>query len=181
MSRRTILGAVAVVAVMAVAPAVLGGSDDCVVTLTATVDSFAEWSDATPTIAAGDWTGSADGTTISQVGEFLTVTKVLTLYANADVTITAAGTDNSGIATNGTDTLVTSYKITGDVVTPDGDYKGAGTGAGQFFNVGNTYAVTHVLGDGSYTINLGAKLESASDRAQDAGDYTCSITLTATW
>jgi hypothetical protein len=157
------------------------GTSDATVGMTATVDSFAEWADASPSIVAGDWTGSVDGTTISKVGEYLTVTKGLTLYANANVTLTATAVSNSGVATLGSDNLTTSYKITGDVGTPDVAYKAAGTGGGQFFNAGNTYAVTHVPGDGSYAISLGVKLESAANRAQDAGNYTCSIKLTATW
>ncbi len=175
--------AAAVLALLALAGPAWAGTDDAVVTLTGTVDSFAEWADATPTIAPGDFTGSAGGTTINEVGEYLTATEAMTLYANANVTLTAAGTANSGIATepNDSDTLTTSYMITGDVGTPDVAYKLAGSGAGQFFNAGNTYTVTHVPNDGSYAINLGVKLESAVNRSQDAGDYTCSLTITATW
>lgn len=156
-------------------------TDDCVVSVTATVDPFAEWSDATPAIAASDFTGSVDGTTISQVNEVLETTKALTLYANASVTITAAGTANGGIATNSTETLTTKYKITGDVTVPDAAWETAGSGAGQFFDAANSYTVTHVSGDGAYAINLGVRLESPAGRAPDGGDYTCSITLTATW
>jgi hypothetical protein len=181
MVRRTMIGLVVAVAMFVAAPAALASTNDAVVSMTATVDSFGAWSDATPTIASGDWTGSVNGTTISQVGEDLTVTKALTLYANTNVTLSAAGTANSGIATNGSDTLTTSYKITGDVGTPDAAWKAAGSGAGEFFNAGNTYSVTHVSGDGSYAINLLVQLESANARAQDAGNYTCSLTLTATW
>lgn len=158
------------------------GTHDAVVTLTAHVEQFAEWADTTPDLVAGDFTGSGDGTTINHVGEFVTATKVMTLYANEDVTITAAATTNGGIATEPTnsDTLTTSYKITGDVAG-SADYLLAGAGVGQFFNGGNTYVVTHVPNDGAYTINLGVKLETDTDRAHDAGDYTCQITLTATW
>ena len=171
---------VAVVALFA-AQVAWAGSDAAAVGITATVDSFAEWSEASPTIASGDWTGSADGTTISQAAEYLTVTKALTLYANATVTLTAAGTTNSGIATNGTETLTTSYQIQGDVGTPDAAYKAAGSGVGEFFEAANTYTVTHVSGDGSYAINLLVKAESEAAKAEDAGSYTCTTTLTATW
>jgi len=171
---------VAVVALFATQVA-WAGSDAAAVAITATVDSFAEWSEGSPTIASGDWTGSAGGTTISEVGEYLTVTKALTLYANANVTLTAAGTTNSGIATNGTETLTTSYQIQGDVGTPDSAYKAAGSGAGEFFEASNTYTVTHSSADGSYAINLLVKVESEAGRAEDAGSYTCTTTLTATW
>ncbi|MBM4019044.1 MAG: hypothetical protein FJ288_12070 [Planctomycetes bacterium] len=172
------IAAVLVALLFGLAP---GATDNCIVSITGTVDPFAEWSAAAPAIAAGEFTGSVDGTTISQVGEVLEATKGLTLYANANVTVTAAGTANSGIATNGTETLTTKYKITGDVTVPDAAWKTAGSGVGQFFNAGNSYSVTHVAGDGSYAIDLSVRLEAPADRSPDAGDYTCSITLTATW
>ncbi len=156
-------------------------TDDAVVSMTATVDGFAEWADPAPTIAAGDWLGSVDGTTISQVAEDLTVTEALTLYTNVDVTLTQVGTANSGILTNGAETLTTSYQMQGDVDTPDAAYKAAGAGAGEFFNASNTYTVTHVGGDGSYAINLLVQAESDDTQAEDAGNYTASITITATW
>jgi hypothetical protein len=182
---KSVRGLVVVCAVLLMlcgSPAWAGGTSDATIDITATVDSFAEWANATPSIAAVDWTGSVDGASISQVGESLTVSKALTLYANANVVITATATANGGIATNGTETLTTSYMITGDIVGGgDGDYVAAGAGVGQFFNAANHYHVTHVSGDGSYTVNLGVKLESPNNRAVDAGDYTCSIKLTATW
>lgn len=182
MSRKTTIAALFVGAMLALAPVALAGNDVATVSVTATVDSFAEWADASPEIVSGEWTGSTDGTTISVVGESLTVTEAMTLYANANVTLSTAGTTNDGIATNGSETLTTSYMITGDVGTPDVDYLAAGTGEGEFFEDGvNTYTVTHSPGDGSYAINLGAKVQSAASRAQDAGDYTCTLTLTATW
>ena len=172
-----------VVGLLAFAPAAWAATDDSVVSMTATVDSYAEWADATPAIAAGDWTGSVDGTTISAVGEDLTVTKALGLYANATITITAVGTANAGIATNATtDALTTSYQLQGaDLTTPDAAYKAAAAGAGEFFNAGNTYEVTHTNGDGSYTMDLLVQLESEDAAANDAGNYTCSVTMTASW
>lgn len=161
-------------------------TDDAVVDMTATVDSFAEWSDATPTVAAGDWTSTGSGSTISGVGEDLTVTKALTLYANDDVTLSQTAGTNSGILTTGAaaDTLTTTYQIQGDVGTPDAAYKAAGTGVGpplEFFAATNTYTVTHASGDGSYGINLLVKGESSDAAADDAGSYTAGLTITATW
>jgi hypothetical protein len=176
--------AVMSLALLAVTAAVAwAASDDTTVDSTATVDEFAEWADASPSIGVGDWTGSVGGTTINQVEESLTALKALTLYTNVNVTLSAAGGANDGIATEPTndDTLATSYKIAGDVGTPDSVWKAAGTGAGQFFNISNTYLVTHTPVDGQYIISLSVQLESASGRAHDAGNYTCSVTLTATW
>jgi len=57
----------------------------------------------------------------------------------------------------------------------------AGTGSGEFFNVGNTYSVVHTSGDGSYAVNFLVQAVSADDKAPDSGDYTCGVTLTASW
>ena len=154
------------------------GSAPAVVSITATVDSFAEWANASPAIVAADWSAH-----IGAVNQTQTVTKALTLYANVTITLTPTGSTNSGILTNGTDTLSTSYKITGDVTVPDAAYKVAGTAEGEFFATvpANTYTVTQVAGDGSYAISLSVQAVSPNNRAPDSGDYTCGVTLTAGW
>ena len=153
-------------------------TDDELIGITGTVDTFAEWSSSNnTTIAGGDFSS-----TVNLTGEDITVSRALALYANTTVTITAAGTTNSGIATNGTDTMTTSYQLTGaDITTPDSAWKAAGTLEGEFFYASNSYEVTHTGGDGAYEVTLEVQLESADDRAQDAGSYTCEVTLTATW
>jgi hypothetical protein len=153
------------------------GSAPATVSITATVDTFAEWADASPTIVAADWTAH-----VGAVNQTRTVTKALTLYANVTITLTpsSAGT---GILTNGAETLSTSYKITGNVTAPDGVYLVAGTAAGEFFATvpANTYTVEHTGGDGSYAINLLVQAVSPNNRALDSGNYTCGVTLTAGW
>lgn len=186
MLRKRTIAAMSAAALLALvlAPRACNAQDDSVVGMTATVGSFAEWADATPTIATGDWTGTVDGTTITTIGEDLTVSLAMALYANVTVTITAAGTANSGIATHTTtsDTLTTSYQLTGaDITTPDSAWKAAGSGAGEFFEAGNTYEVVHTPGDGSYTVDLEVQLESDDAAVNDAGDYTCEVTMTAAW
>jgi len=175
MSKKSLLLALA--AACAALPSIAwGGSAPATVSITATVDSFAEWANASPTIAAADWDGH-----VTAVNQTRTVTKALTLYANVNTTLTPTAGDNSGILTNGTETLTTGYKITGDVVTPDADYKAAGSGGGQFFNAANTYSITQVAGDGSYALSLSVRAISPNNRAPDTGDYTCGVTLTASW
>ena len=151
------------------------GSAPASVSITATVDSFAEWANASPAIVAGDWTGH-----VGAVDQTRTASLALTLYANVTITLTPTST-GTGILTNGTNTLSTSYKIAGDVTVPDAAYKPAGTGSGEFFAAANTYTVTHVAGDGSYGINLLVQAVSPNNRAPDAGDYSCGVTLTASW
>jgi hypothetical protein len=179
MATKTLRPACLVVFLALVATA-LGGSDPATVSITATVDTYVEWADHSPAIAAGDWSGTVTGH-VTGLNVTITATKALTLYSNANVTITPTTTLHSGILTNGTDTLTTSYKITGDVGTQDTSYKAAGSGSGEFFNASNTYTVTHVPGDGSYTVNLLPKAVSPADKAVNSGDYTCNVVLTASW
>lgn len=182
MLRKTTVVSMFVAALVAFAPAAWAGSDAAAVGITATVDTFAEWSDASPTIAAADWDGGSSGH-LAAVGTTLTVTKALTLYANVNVTIAPTGTANSGILTH-TDpnyTLTTSYKVTGDVSDGDGSYLDAGTGAGEFFEASNDYSLTHSAGDGSYAINLLVKAVGETAKADESGNYTCTVTLTASW
>ena len=181
MLRKKMIVAMFVAALLAFAPAAWAAEDAAAVGITATVDGFAEWSEASPTIGAGDWSGGSGGHIVA-VNTTLTYTKALTLYTNVDVTITPTGTANNGILTNGSYTLTTSYQVQGDVDSPDAAYKAAGTGGGEFFDVaGNDYALTHVAGDGSYTVNLLARAVGGTTAADDAGDYTCTVTMTAVW
>jgi hypothetical protein len=166
----------AAAALFSLAAAANGGSDPASVSITATVDSFAEWADGSPTIGAADWDGHI--TTVSQPR---TVTEALTMYTNVNITVTPTAGTNSGILTKSTDTLTTSYKITGDVGTPDATWKAAGTGSGEFFNSSNTYSVTYTSGDGSYAVNLLVQAVSPANEAPESGDYTCGTTLTASW
>jgi hypothetical protein len=175
--RRKWMVLTAVAVVLMLAQTASAASAPASVSITATVDTFAEWANASPAIVAGDWTGH-----VGAVNQTRTASKALTLYANVTITLTPTGGTNLGILTNiGADTLATSYMITGDATPLDIAYKPAGTGAGEFFAAANTYTVTHVAGDGSYAINLLVQAVSPNDRAPDAGDYTCGVTLTASW
>jgi len=178
--RRKWMVLTAVAVVLMLAPTASAGSAPAIVSIAATVDSFAEWADAAPGIAANAWDEQA---TITSVDQAITATLALTLYANVATTITPTGSTNSGILTNGTETLSTSYQITGDVTDFDTGYLAAGTASGQFFatSPANTYTVTHAPGDGSHAINLLVQAVSPNNRAPDAGNYSCGVTLTASW
>jgi len=179
--RRKWMVLTAVAVVLMLAPTASAGSAPAVVTITATVDSFAEWAVAEPSITADDWyAGETPGASFSAVNQTLTASLALTLYANVAATLTPTST-GTGILTNGAETLSTSYKITGNVTEPDIAYEPAGTGSGEFFAAANTYTVTYAAGGGSYTINLLVQAVSPDNRAPDAGDYTCNVTLTASW
>lgn len=154
----------------------LAGTTATTVTITGTVDTFAEWDSATQTIAAADFDGH-----ITAVNQTRTATKAFVLYMNGDVSIAPSAGANSGILTHAGQTLTTRYKLTGDLDVPDGAYKLAGSGAGEFFNAGNTYTITHNAGDGAYDVILSVQMISPAAAAPDAGDYTCGVVLTATF
>lgn len=143
--------------------------------ITATVDEIVEW-DANVTIAAGDFSAH-----ITSAGDTtgITATEDMTLFFNVDVNIVPSDAVNSGVLTSaGSDTLVTTYKLTGaDMTNPDGDWIATGT------FIGKSYAQTHAAGDGDCVITLGVKAATEASGAgacPDADDYSTTITLTAT-
>ncbi|MGA2498351.1 MAG: hypothetical protein ABSH20_11455 [Tepidisphaeraceae bacterium] len=151
------------------------GSAGTTVTINATVDQFAEWGSAPYTIAAADWTGHITATNQSRT---LTLSKTLTLYANANVTVTTTDGVNSGVLTNGTQTLTTEYKVTGGdlhVADVDADY----ISSAAF--LAKSYHIDQVPGDGAYTMTLAVRMTSPNNRAPDAGNYQCVLNMTATW
>lgn len=177
---KKILLGLAVIAVVGIAASMATASEvGTAVTINATVAGFAEWASATYTIAAGEFTGSITGANQQKT---LTTPKELTLYMNATVTLTPTGTGSSGILTNGTETLTTSYQIQGDVDSADSAYIAAGTGEAEFFDTvtPNTYAISHAPGTGTHVIDLLVKAASGAD-APDSGNYSCVVTMTASW
>jgi len=153
------------------------GDDTAKANVTVTVNTIMEWSEdsytditLTPAIAAksdAPW-GSTN----------------FTLYTNCNCEISADIVGTEAQLTLGTDpnqTLVTSYKLTDD---------GDGTGTGGTDQAGYTeyslflspaYTITHVAGDGVVVITLYAKAENPSEEVADAGAYSATQTLTASW
>jgi hypothetical protein len=182
MCRKSILSSILAACLM-LAPMMARAASDGTGTIdvTVTVDQFAEWADAANnyTISAANFSGH-----INTVNQTRTATRNLTLYSNIAVTLSAtttAGTPNwGGILTDGsgTYTLTTQYSISGAGITP--------TNAGllapaTFFDAGNTYALAHTAGVGSYAVTLTVTAASPANSAPDAGDYTCGLALVATW
>ena len=143
--------------------------------ITATVDEIVEW-DGNVTILAADFSAhitSAKDTT------GITATKAMTLYYNVSVNIVPSDATNDGVLTSSaSDTLTTSYKLTGDDMTnPDSSW----VTSGDF--TGKSYAQTHTAGDGDCVITVNVKAAAGASgpgACPDAGDYSTTITLTAT-
>jgi hypothetical protein len=140
--------------------------------VTVTVDEVIEWADASfATIALANITAQGDAPEASQS---------LVLYTNCDLDITADHTAAAQL-TKTTDTLVTEYKLEYD---GDGDPATGGatvdwTDYATFIPVGS--AVTHYPLDGAVEVTLSARASNAAGTLADAGDYTATQTLTATF
>ncbi len=120
-------------------------------------------------------------THFTQVGQQQGGSVVMTLVHSVDVTLNAsaegANTEVFVCQTGGsTDTLVTKYKFTGaDLSAPDATW----VTSTDFINPGRSYQVPYT--DGVSEITLQTQCTSDAGRAQDAGSYTASLRITATW
>jgi hypothetical protein len=147
-------------------------SDAATAAVTVTVDEIIEWAAANfATIAIPNITAHGDTPDANQS---------LVLYTNCALNITA---DHSTAArlTKTTDTLVTEYKLEYD---GDGDPDTGGATVDwaeydTFIPVGSL--VTHYPLDGAVNVTLSARASNAAGTLADAGNYTATQTLTATF
>jgi len=152
--------------------------DDAEAVVTVTVEIIGEWAGDFNTIALANITAQGSEPNGSQA---------TTLYTNGDVDITA---DNVGTEAqlkkvgDANQTLVTSYMLTDD----GGDATGntGGTDETEYttyddFLHDTPFAITHVAGDGDVVITLHAKAANPPGEVADAGNYSATQTLTATW
>lgn len=140
--------------------------------VTVTVDEIIEWADVSfATIAIDPITNRGDTPSASQS---------LVLYTNCDLDITADHTAAAQL-TKTTDTLVTEYKLEydGNGSTATGGATVDWTDYATFIPVGS--AVTHYTLDGAVDVTLSARASNAAGTLADAGDYTATQTLTATF
>jgi hypothetical protein len=150
--------------------------DDATANVTVTVNTIMEWSAASYTdITLTPITAQSDDPTGSTN---------FTLYTNCNCEI-SADIDTDAQLKLGTDpnqTLVTSYML-----TDDGDGTGTGGTDQASYTVYSSflsptaYAITHVAGDGVVVITLYAKAENPNGEVADAGAYSATQTLTASW
>lgn len=152
------------------------GDDSATCDVTVTVNSIMEWSAASyADIALAAITAQSD--TPSGNRDF-------TLYTNCNSEISADNTvtaqlDNDGAST---DTLVTEYQLAFD---GDGATATGGTDVGSWTDystfLSTASAVTHVDGDGAAVITLSARASNNAGEVADAGSYSATQTLTASW
>ncbi len=145
---------------------------DATAAVTATVGSIMEWSSNFSTIALG---------TMSSQSDSLTGEQTTTLYTNGTVDITADNTATAQLVESGADTLYTEYEL-----AYDGDGVSATGGSTVTYAVYSSFlssasVVTHYDEDGAVDVTLRARATNASGTLADAGSYTATQTLTATW
>lgn len=112
-----------------------------------------------------------------------------TLWTNCDVELSANIADNAARLTDGTDTLVTKYRILTD---GDGDpCTGAATlavaaSSSDVFTLYSSFLsepldITHVPTDGSVEVTLWVQATNEADEVSDSGSYSATQTITAAW
>ena len=94
----------------------------------------------------------------------------------------AISADNAAQLTNGSDDLITEYKLIFDdaggttgVDTPDWELYDV------FLTVGNEGDITYVADDNEVDVTLWVRVSNPADRVADAGSYSVTQTLTASW
>lgn len=148
------------------------GDDLATCDISVTVSTMMEWAGNFANISLAAIASQADAPEGSQTQ---------TLYANCNFEITA---DNSATAqlSSVTDSLVTRYKLLYD---GDGTTATGGTDIGTWTDystfLSGASAVTHVDGDGAVDITLSAQASNPAGDVADAGSYSATQTLTASW
>ena len=147
--------------------------DDAICAVSATVDDIMEWSnDFTSGISLGTMTAQSD---------ILTGSDTATLYTNGNVDITADLTTAAELSEAGADTLYTEYQLSydGDGVSATGGSSVAYAVYSSFLSSAST--VTHYDEDGVVVVTLGARATNVGGTLADAGNYSATQTLTASW
>ncbi len=134
-------------------------------------------------LAVTGWAQPAYSATLSPnitgVGQVSSDSTVLTLNHDGAATIQAsAAQPGDEVLTHQTtsDTLVTSYKLTGAILGASSDTDWVSSS--QFISPARSYSVEGV---GMSDITFHVRGEAASIRANDAGAYAASIILTVMW
>jgi len=117
-------------------------------------------------------------THLAHVNDAQSGSSVLTLNHDGGATIqaSASASGSEALKSASSDTLITSYKLTGTALggTADGDWVPSAT----FISPQKSYSVQ---GTGPSEITIWVRAQAAPARANDAGPYTGSVTLTVTW
>jgi hypothetical protein len=167
--------ALASVLMLAPTPVRSASPQTATVTFTAHVDAFAEWAAASHTIAVGDFNHNITG-----MSSVATANHNMVIYSNTDLSLTSAAADgNAGQLTGASTSLTTQYNLTAAAA---GAWLGVATTLdtpANFF--AHTYSLDASSGAGVYTMVLTVTATPQSGSAPAVGDYTCDISLIASW
>jgi len=146
--------------------------DDATCSVSATVDDIMEWSGNFAAIDLGTMTARDD---------ILTGSETTTLYTNGNVDITADNTTTAELSEAGGDTLYTEYQL-----SYDGDGVSATGGSAVSYTVYSSFlssasVATHYDEDGAVVVTLGVRATNPAGTLADAGSYSATQTLTASW
>jgi len=139
----------------------------------ATAQTFVEWVQTPYTVTLSEH--------FTQVNQTRTGFTALVLHHDVAVTVQisvpeAGGSQLRCTAPGSTDSLGTSYKLSGVRLAPS---DGAWIDAADF--VGRSYTLSPAAGEPyNSSIQLDARGAGATNRANDNGEYTATITVTAT-
>jgi len=140
--------------------------------ISVTVSTIMEWAGNFTDISLTAISGQTDTPEGSQAQ---------TLYTNCDLEI-SADTGTTARLSSATDNLVTKYKLSydGDGLTATGGSDVViWTDYDTFLSTAS--AVTHIDTDGAVDVTLYVQASNPSGRVADAGSYTATQTLTASW
>ena len=148
------------------------GDVDATCEITCTVGQIMEWASNFDQIDLG---------TISTRNATPEGSESVYLYTNGNVDIIADNTGTAQLSGGSGDTLVTEYKLEYD---SDGSTNTGGSTVDysthdSFLDSAST--VTHVAGDGAVQVTLGVKAMNETENVADAGAYSATQTLTASW
>ncbi|PKL49385.1 MAG: hypothetical protein CVV39_02990 [Planctomycetes bacterium HGW-Planctomycetes-1] len=160
------------------------GPDAAECDITITVDSIIEWEGLA--FAAIDLDSQASS--ISAQADSPEGSAVYTLWTNCNVELSADNTATAQL-TDGTDVLVTKYKISTDGagVTETGATVAAVAASGSdVYALYNLFLATpldiaHFNTDGAVEVTLEVEATNPADEVADSGAYTATQTITATW
>jgi len=144
---------------------------DATAAVTCTVAGIMEWS--------GNFAGIDLANITTQAGA-VTGSAAVTLYTNGDVDISADNTATARLV-NGSSVLVTEYRLEydGDGVTATGGSTVDYTAYNSFLS--SPSSITHISTDGAVGVTLKVRASNPASNVADAGAYTATQTLTATW
>ena len=158
-------------------------TDDATAAVTCTVATIVEWDNLA--VNPGNFETIAIAPITAQ-GSTPSASKMLVLYTNGDLDITADDANEAQLIDRGAseDTLVTEYKLAYDgdgTSATGGDDVAVWTDYTTFLKGGAASDVAHISLDGAVNVTLSARASNDPENVADAGNYTATQTLTATF